>query len=306
MRGGGADGVPDPTGRVRLAIITGLSGAGKSHALSAFEDAGWFSIDNLPSRLLHPLIDLYLLDGTKVERSAIVCDVRGGEWFSELARELDRLGGIAGVDLALLFLTASDDVLLKRFSETRRRHPLTDEAGSVTASLSRERELLADLRARADVVIDTTNMNIWELRRTVLESMMEATPSRLQVTFTSFGFKHGSPRDADLVFDVRFLRNPHYDQVLAPRDGRDSEVGAFIAADPATGELMMHLHGLLDFLLPRYAREGKSHAVVAIGCTGGRHRSVFLAERLAARYRDEFNVAVTHRDVDLLATRDLA
>lgn len=295
----------DPAGRVRLTIITGLSGAGKSHALSAFEDAGWFSIDNLPSRLLHPLIDLYLLDGTKVERSAIVCDVRGGEWFSELARELDRLAGIAGVDLSLLFLTASDEALLNRFRETRRRHPLADVAGSVTASLSRERELLADLRARADVVIDTSNMNIWELRRTVLESVMEAAPSRLQVTFTSFGFKHGLPRDADLVFDVRFLRNPYYDPVLASRNGRDPEVAAFIAADPATGELRERLDGLLDFLLPRYAREGKSHAVVAIGCTGGRHRSVYLAEQLAARYRNAFDVAVTHRDVDLVGARDL-
>lgn len=290
---------------VELTLITGLSGAGKTHAMGAFEDAGWFCIDNLPPRLLPALADLFALEGSQVERAAVVCDVRGGSFFDGLVRELDRIAASGEFDVKVLFLEADDDALVDRFRETRRRHPLA-EGGAVREAIARERELLADIRARADVVIDTTGLNIWELRRAVAESVMHARDTRrLLVTFSSFGFKHGPPRDADLVFDVRFLKNPHYVKEFAPLTGADPRVSELIRRDPVWDDFRDRLESLLDLLLPAYEREGKSHLVVGFGCTGGRHRSVYLARLMGERYAGDFNVTVAHRDVEVPADRSV-
>jgi RNase adapter protein RapZ len=281
---------------VELSIITGLSGAGKSGAIGAFEDADFFCIDNLPPRLLPSLVDLFNLEGTNVARAALVFDVRGGVWFDEVVRELDRVAATPGMTTRILFLEASDDVLLTRFRETRRRHPLA-EGGEVLRGIERERALLEEIRARADVVIDTSGMNTWQLREAVAREMM--TPGdrpRMRVTFSSFGFKHGVPREADLMFDVRFLRNPHYVPDLTALTGRDEAVSSYVAEDPGYGGFMDRLTSLLDFVLPLYEAEGKRHLVVAIGCTGGRHRSVTVAEALAARYDDAIDASAAHRD----------
>jgi RNase adapter protein RapZ len=284
---------------VELTVITGLSGAGKSQAMSAFEDAGWFCVDNLPPRLLDALGDLFTLEGAHAHRAAVVCDVRGGVWFGELAARLARLSTGEGARVRVLFLEASDDALLNRFRETRRPHPLAEAAGSVLEGIARERRLLTEVRARADVVIDTTGMTIWQLRRAVVEALIDPEGrSRLQVTFMSFGYKHGAPREADLLFDVRFLRNPHYVPELSALTGLDAPVAEYVAAAPGMTEFRARLEALLDFLLPAYAEEGRRNLVVAFGCTGGRHRSVAIAEGMARRYGGgDYDVGVTHRDV---------
>lgn len=280
---------------MELTIITGLSGAGKSGAIGAFEDADFFCIDNLPPALLPALIDLFAGEGTKVERVALVCDVRAGVWFEELVRELDRVGTVDGLTTQILFLEASDEVLLTRFRETRRRHPLA-EGGEVLRGIERERDLLADIRDRADAVIDTSEMNPWELREAVAQEMAPEIRPRMRVTFASFGFKYGVPRESDLMFDVRFLSNPHYVPELAALTGLDAVVADHVASDPGYDEFMSRLQALLDHVLPLYEAEGKRHLVVSIGCTGGRHRSVTVAEALAARYGADLEVSTAHRD----------
>jgi len=283
---------------VELTVITGLSGAGKSQAMSAFEDAGWFCVDNLPPRLLDALADLFTLEGRHRHRAAVVCDVRGGVWFGELAARLSRLSTGDEARVRVLFLEASDEVLLNRFRETRRRHPLA-ETGSVMEGIARERRLLAEVRARADVVIDTTELTIWQLRRAVIEHLIDAEGRpRLQITFMSFGYKHGAPREADLLFDVRFLRNPHYVAELQRLTGLDAPVVEYLDGAPGMADFRERLESLLDFLLPAYAEEGKRHLVVAFGCTGGRHRSVAIAEAMRRRYDGgHYDVSVSHRDV---------
>lgn len=282
---------------MELTVITGMSGAGKSQAMGVFEDAGWFVVDNLPPRLLPELASLVTGD---VDRAAVVCDIRGGEFFDDLPAQLDALEQARGVQPRLLFLEASDAVLLNRFRETRRRHPLAAHGGALSDGISRERARLAAVRERADVVIDTSQLNIWDLRRKVAESMMEtADRPRMQVLVQSFGFKYGAPVDADLVFDVRFIENPHYNPLFAPLTGLDPEVAEFVAATPEARGFQPLLEQMLDFLLPAYTKEGKSHLVIAFGCTGGRHRSVATAEWVARRYRGrpEFQVSVAHRDI---------
>jgi len=283
---------------VELTVITGMSGAGKSQAMGAFEDSGWFVVDNLPPKLLPALAELFTTE-QGVDRAAVVCDIRGGEFFADLGAEVERMTGSTGVRPRILFLEASDEVLLNRYRETRRRHPMAGD-GPLTDGIRRERELLVPLREQADIVIDTSSLNIWDLRRTVIEAMIDpAARPRMQVLFVSFGFKYGAPTDADLLFDVRFITNPHYVPEFAPKTGLDPDVAAFVEAAPETGGFLPRLESLLDYLLPAYATEGKSHLVVGFGCTGGRHRSVFMADRMAHRYRGrpEFQVAATHRDI---------
>lgn len=283
---------------MELTIITGMSGAGKSQAIGAFEDAGWFCVDNLPPGLLPALADLVLLEGSRVEQAAVVCDVRGGVWFKELEPVLDGVQSARGLAPRLVFLEASDETLLDRFRETRRRHPLSP-TGAVSDGIARERDQLADVRSRADVVIDTTGLSVWDLRRRVADTLM--TPDgrpRLHVQFVSFGYKHGVPRDADLLFDVRFLQNPHYIPELRPLTGLDAPVADFVAGAPGMPEFRARLEALIDFLLPAYAEEGKSSVVIGIGCTGGRHRSVAITEALARRYARDFDVSTSHRHVD--------
>jgi len=285
-----------------LMVITGFSGAGKSTAMNVFEDAGYFCVDNLPPGMIGSLIELFLHEGSKVERAAVVSDVRGGAYFEELAAVLDGLER-NGVAHRMLFLDAEDETLLNRYKETRRRHPLAP-GGSIAAGIAAERGQLDGLRMRADSVIDTTGLSAAMLRGKIVEEFLgQQTATKMAVTFTSFGFKHGPPRDADLVFDVRFLPNPHYEPDLRPLTGLDARVVEFIDRDGRLAEFLALLEPLLDYLLGEYVAEGKSYLLVAIGCTGGRHRSVAIAEHLGARYapREDVMVAVTHRDVEKAA-----
>jgi UPF0042 nucleotide-binding protein len=280
-----------------LVIITGFSGAGKSTAMAVFEDEGYFCVDNLPSEMIRSLVDLFVHRGSKVAKAAVVSDVRGGSYFDGLAAMLDDLKS-TGIKHRVLFLQASEQTLLNRYQETRRRHPLAP-TGSVADGIARERELLDPLHDRADTVIDTTGLTAAMLRRKLAEEMLPSqTPGRLAVTFQSFGFKYGPARDPDLLFDVRFLPNPHYETDLRPLTGKDSRVVDFINRDGALERFYDHLHPLLDYLLPQYLAEGKAHLVVAIGCTGGRHRSVAIAEHLTERYREDsdYLIEVSHRD----------
>ena len=282
-----------------LVIITGFSGAGKSTAMNVFEDAGYFCVDNLPPEMIRSLVELFVHEGSKVERAAVVSDVRGGEYFEALRAVLDDLDAL-GVTHHVLVLEADQEALVTRFKETRRRHPLAPES-SVTGGIDLERTMLAPLRERADLVIDTTGLKAHMLRRKIADEFLpRAVPQRLAVTFESFGFKHGPPRDADLTFDVRFLPNPHYEPGLRPLTGHDDRVVAYMDRDGGLTEFYAHLEPLLDFLLPNYVAEGKAHLMVAIGCTGGRHRSVAIAGHLAARYgnRSDLFVEVKHRDVE--------
>jgi UPF0042 nucleotide-binding protein len=280
-------------------VITGFSGAGKSQAMATFEDAGYFCVDNLPPGMIGSLAELFGHPGSNVERAAVASDVRGGEYFDGLVRVLDELD-LAGLPYRVLYLEADDSVLINRFKETRRRHPLAN-GGSVEAALARERALLAPLKARADVSIDTTDLSAVRLRRVVADKMLpHGRPGKLAVTFMTFGFKHGSPRDADLTFDVRFLPNPHYEAELREQTGLDPDVISYVESSDGIGEFYERLTPLLDYLLPAYEQEGKAHLTVGIGCTGGRHRSVVIAEHLAREYeaRGDFMVEVVHRDVE--------
>jgi UPF0042 nucleotide-binding protein len=283
---------------IDLVIITGFSGAGKSTAMAVFEDEGYFCVDNLPSEMIRALVELFMHTGSKVQRAAVVSDVRGGTYFEGFASMLDGLR-TTGVKHRVLFLDADEQTLLTRYKETRRRHPLAPR-GSVTDGVARERELLLPLRGRADVVIDTSGLTAAMLRRKLADELLPSrTPGRLAVTFESFGFKYGPTRDPDLLLDVRFLPNPHYETELRPLTGDDQPIVEFINRDGALDAFYERLHPLIDYLLPQYLAEGKAHLVVAIGCTGGRHRSVAIASHLAARYtgEPEYLVHVVHRDV---------
>ncbi|MGO9900754.1 MAG: RNase adapter RapZ [Solirubrobacteraceae bacterium] len=281
-----------------LVLITGYSGAGKSTAMAAFEDEGYFCVDNLPSEMIRSLIDLFMHEGSKIEHAAVASDARGGSYFDGLASMLDELR-VSGVKLRVLFLEADEQSLLTRYKETRRRHPLSPR-GSVASGITRERTLLAPLRERADLVIDTTGLTAAMLRRRLSSEMLpSSTPGRLAVRFESFGFKYGTVRDPDLMLDVRFLPNPHYDPELRPLTGIDERIVAFINQDGELDRFYERLHPLMDYLLPQYRAEGKAHLVIGIGCTGGRHRSVAIAQHLAERYggEDAYQIEVFHRDV---------
>jgi UPF0042 nucleotide-binding protein len=280
-------------------VITGISGAGKSQAMATFEDAGYFCVDNLPPEMIRSLAELFGHEGSKVERAAVASDVRGGDYFDTLVQVLDDLDA-AGLPYRILYLEADDPILINRFKETRRRHPLAN-GGSVEAALARERTLLEPLKERADVSIDTTDLSAARLRKVVADKMLpHGSPGRLAVTFMTFGFKHGTPRDADLTLDVRFLPNPHYEAELREQTGLDPDVIHYVENSDGVGEFYARLTPLLDYLLPAYEQEGKSHLTLGIGCTGGRHRSVVIAEHLAREYqaRGDFMVEVVHRDVD--------
>jgi UPF0042 nucleotide-binding protein len=281
-------------------VITGFSGAGKSQAMACFEDAGYFCVDNLPPGMIASLAELFEHEGSEVRRAAVVCDVRGRDYFDGLVTVLDELEA-RGTAARLLFLDASEPVLIARFKETRRRHPLAD-TGQVGGGIARERAVLEPLKERADVSIDTSDLSAARLRKIVADKMLpRGTRGRLAITFITYGFKHGAPHDADLLFDVRFLPNPHYEEELRELTGLDPEVVAYVQNSPAIDGFYERLRGLLDYLLPAYVREGKAHLTVGIGCTGGRHRSVVVAEHLAGVYaqqRSGYMVDVVHRDID--------
>jgi RNase adapter protein RapZ len=303
MSGNGA--APPDTNLVDLVIISGQSGAGKSSAMNVFEDAGYFCVDNLPAEMIRSLSELFMHEGSKVELAAVVCDSRGGEYLAALANVIDQLQE-SGVVHRVVFLTADEEDLVNRYKETRRRHPLAPH-GSVIDGIRAEEELLAPVKERADIVIDTSGLSAAALRRKVADELLSpASPGRLAVTFTSFGHKHGPPRDADLAFDVRFLPNPHYESDLRPLTGFDKPIVDYVGRDGRLEEFYGYVVPLLEFLLPQYVAEGKAHLMVAIGCTGGRHRSVAIAEHLAEVFRDreEYFVEVAHRDVDRLPRRE--
>jgi UPF0042 nucleotide-binding protein len=281
-----------------LVIITGMSGAGRSEAIHTFEDLGYFCIDNLPPSFIGQLVGLTALPGSRIHRIAVVCDVRGQEFFDELMGALGALLS-QGVPYRLLFLEADDDVLVRRFSTTRRRHPMTEDGLTVAEAIAAEREALVSIRGDADLIIDTTELKPQELRAAIRERFMSgAAAGTLAITVTSFGYKYGVPLDADIVMDVRFLPNPYYDSALRPLTGLDEPVRAFVFERAETIAFVDRWHELLEILAPAYLTEGKSHLSIAMGCTGGMHRSVALAEETSEFLRSlGFSVAVSHRDI---------
>lgn len=281
----------------QFVVITGLSGSGKGSVLKAFEDLGFYCVDNLPLDLIPMFAELCARRGSRIERAAVVVDIRGGETFSQLP-EMYR--GIAELPLktSLVFLEASDHVLIRRFVETRRPHPLGRDL-PIREGIRLERLLLQPIRQLADASIDTTKMNVHELRNFVQSRFGRLEKrERILVSVASFGFRYGVLPDADLVFDVRFLPNPQYVPKLKPRTGRDPAVRRYIDSFPETREFTKRVSDLLLYLLPHYMREGKSYLTIGVGCTGGRHRSVAMAQNLAERLgREGYKVKVTHRDV---------
>ena len=285
---------------VDLFVITGYSGAGKSEAIAAFEDSGYFCVDNLPPRMISSLGELFRHEGSGVRRAAVVTDTRGGNYFADLLAVLGELEE-GGLDPTVLFLEADEETLVDRFKETRRRHPLAPD-GRVVDGIRAEREILGQLRERADVVMDTGGLTGAMLRRRIATDLLgPRSSSKLALTVLTFGFKNGPPRDADLMFDIRFLPNPHYREDLRPLTGLDRAVVEHVEAGDLAREYYQRLLPLLDFLLPAYLAEGKTHLTIAIGCTGGRHRSVTIADRIARHLasRDDVSLRVVHRDVEL-------
>lgn len=278
-------------------VLTGLSGSGKSQAIRALEDLGYFCVDNLPTTLIPTLATLSVRGGD-IERVAIVVDVREGNFLSAFPRVLARLRSMRGLNPVLIFLEASNTTLVRRFSETRRPHPLARDR-SATEGIRDERERLTAIRNLADEIVDTSDMNVHELRQFFMGLSRDRTRARLVLTLLSFGFKHGVPVDADLMFDVRCLPNPHFVPTLRRRTGRDRTVSVFMERDPATREFMDRLQDYLRFVMPYYVAEGKSYLTVAIGCTGGRHRSVMIAERLRRGLAGtkDITARVRHRDI---------
>ncbi len=280
-----------------LVLITGMSGAGRTEAIHTFEDLGYFCIDNLPPALLGQLVELAALPGSRIQKVAVVCDVRGGAFFEELMSAIAQLEA-QGERPRILFLTADDRTLIRRFKETRRRHPLA-EMGSVASGITEERRLLQAVEQRADFSVDTTELPPQDLRGLIREEFAATGHvEQLTVTVSSFGFKYGVPIDADIVMDVRFLPNPYYIHRLRTKTGLQRPVREFVFEKPETSVFLDRWLPLLEFLLPRYLAEGKTALHVALGCTGGMHRSVALAEHTAGFIRGlGYTVTVSHRDI---------
>jgi UPF0042 nucleotide-binding protein len=280
---------------LKLILVTGMSGAGRSTAARALEDLGWFVIDNMPAALLQDAIDLARRT-PEVDRVGVVLDARGGRFFrqvSDVIASLDR----EGVDIRTVFLEASDDALVRRFESSRRPHPLQGE-DRIIDGLAAERELLGDLRSQADLVIDTTSVNVHDLRRRIEDAFADEDPPRLTCTVMSFGFKYGIPVDADMVADARFLPNPYWDEQLRPLTGTDPRVASDVLGRPGAQEFVDTYEQLVRIVSEGYLREGKRYVTVAVGCTGGKHRSVAIAEALGARLSDDgISTRVRHRDL---------
>ncbi|MDQ7799994.1 MAG: RNase adapter RapZ [Armatimonadota bacterium] len=287
---------PDEFGRVHFVLVTGLSGAGKSQAAHVLEDLGFFCVDNLPPALLPRFAELLLHARGRVPRAAAVVDIRSGEFFEALSEALQHLDAL-GLRYRILFLDASDEVLVRRFKETRRKHPLA-ATGSVLEGIREERRRLEPVRERAHRVLDTSDMTPAQLRSELRAAFGPGTGVGLAVTVVSFGYKHGLPLDADLVFDTRFLPNPHYVDSLRDRSGLDPEVRSYVLDSPQGQAFWCRMVDLVSFLLPEFEREGKTDVTVAVGCTGGRHRSVAVAEELVRVLRERgYEVRARHRDL---------
>ena len=288
--------------KVRAIILTGLSGSGKSTAMRALEDVGYFCVDNLPVALLQTFL-LLCSRNEEVSLVGLVMDVREPRFASTHGEAIQKALSM-GIRIDVLFLDASDDALIRRFHETRRSHPLTAGEGTIAKALRKERELLSDLRERANHVLDTSHLNVHELKKRVQDfaRASDEEARHMRVSVLSFGFKHGPPSEANYVFDVRFIPNPYFDESLRPLDGRNPAVRSFIEAAPETHELLARLQSLLELVVPQNEKEGKAELTLGIGCTGGRHRSVYFAERLATWLREQgYRANVFHRDVEQVA-----
>jgi RNase adapter protein RapZ len=284
----------------QLVILTGLSGSGKGSVLNTFEDLGFYCVDNLPVGLISTFSELYVEGGSEVERAALLVDAREGEQIEKLPRIYRKLA--SEHPATLVFVEASDEALLRRFSETRRPHPLSQDH-SIAEGIRLERRRMAPIRRLADVIIDTTKFNVHELRQFIIDRFQNPGRRPLLVSVVSFGFRYGIPADADLVFDVRFLPNPHFVPRLRQFSGKDPRVARYIRSFSQTGEFVRRIESLLLYLIPHYISEGKSYLTVALGCTGGRHRSVALAEVIRRDLkRKGHSSKVVHRDIDKSTT----
>ncbi|NKD32244.1 RNase adapter RapZ [Enterococcus casseliflavus] len=281
---------------LELVIITGMSGAGKTVAIQSFEDMGYFCIDNMPPSLIPKFWELIKESG-KVTKIALVVDLRSRSFFEEIQSMLIDIENTNFIDTRMLFLDASDNELVSRYKETRRAHPLAMD-GLVTEGIRKERAILNDLKTRASIVIDTTTLTPRQLREKINQEFRASHETGFRIEILSFGFKYGLPIDADIVMDVRFLPNPHYIPVLRPLTGKDEPVYEYVMSFPETEEFYQQFSTLLQTIMPGYVKEGKSSLTVAIGCTGGQHRSVALSERIGAVLAEDYRVNITHRDKD--------
>lgn len=286
----------EPTATPTFTIVTGHSGAGRTEVANALEDLGYFVVDNLPPALMGKMVDLALARGDEPAQIAFVVDVRGGVYFEEMSEALKDLAR-RHIEYKILFLTASDDELLRRYERTKRRHPLADR---IVDGIAKERALLSSIRGVADIELDTTGMNVHELRRRVVSAFgRDAREDRMPTTVVSFGFKNGIPLDADMMFDVRFLDNPYWVEDLRALNGTDQKIKDFVLADKRAPDLLERLHHLLDGLIPGFLEENRRFLTIAIGCTGGKHRSVVVAEALGRDLTERgLHVAVQHRDIE--------
>ena len=287
-----------PGAKPRFTIITGLSGAGRSESAKCFEDLGYFVIDNLPPALIEKMAELISVPGSKVTQVALVIDPRGGEYFPELQKSLNQLRD-RGIEYRILFLEASDPALVRRFDQTRRKHPLA-ESERVIDGILEEREMMWPLRDQADVIMDTTGLNVHELRDKINSLFAEPEPSSgMAVNVISFGYKHGLPLDSDIVLDCRFLPNPHWVEELRPLDGTNRKVRGYVLNSPETEPFLHEVRRLIGVMLPGFVKEGRHYLTIAVGCTGGRHRSVVISDEIAKYLSDKgFPPTVVHRDLE--------
>jgi UPF0042 nucleotide-binding protein len=279
-------------------IVTGLSGAGKSLTLKNFEDLGYFCVDNLPTTLIPKFAEICLQLKDKIKRVALGIDIREGDFLDDLFSSLEELRKM-GFTYQILFLEASNSILVRRYNETRRKHPLDKEGRGVLETIIQERKRIMGIKERADKIIDTTTLTPQEFKQVIFSSFKEARElDTMNVSLVSFGYKYGTPADADLVIDTRFLPNPHYVERLRPLTGNDPEVSRFVLKSSVTQKFLKKYFGLLKFLIPYYIREGKSYLTIAVGCTGGRHRSVIIVNKLKKLLEKKYPVKVQYRDIE--------
>lgn len=283
---------------MKIVIITGMSGAGKTVAIRSFEDLGYFCVDNLPPALIPKFLELIENSNGHMDKVAFVIDLRGREFFEQLFDVIDMISSSDRLNVQphILFLDAKDSKLIQRYKETRRSHPLAPK-GLLLEGIQAERKILEEIKGRAQQIIDTTDLKPLELREAIIQKFSKAEEHPFTVNVMSFGFKYGIPLDADLVFDVRFLPNPHYIDHLRPKTGLDKEVSSYVLKWSETQEFLDKLIDLLKYIIPQYKREGKSQVVIGIGCTGGKHRSVTLTEYLGEMFSKDYYIHVSHRDI---------
>jgi len=283
--------------KTRFVIITGLSGAGKSIAVRCFEDSGFFCIDNIPSQLILKFAEICLKSKGKLSKIALVVDIRGGIFFRDLFKSLDHLTEL-GVNKEILFLEANDEVLVHRFSGTRRRHPL-NISRSILDNIQAERKRLKELRSQANLIIDTSELTPKQLSNEIIRNFIKRKQQEIQITLISFGYKYGIPIDVDIIFDVRFLPNPFYLEKLRSLPGTNTEIEKYVTEFPVTQHFIETYFNLLEYLIPYYLKEGKTYLSIALGCTGGRHRSVVLINSLAKYLREkDYKIFIKHRDMN--------